>query len=73
MNHNRLNEQLVESNVMTDSFDLAAAEYERLDWRLGGKPPTERALGRQEGVNRRIRNEITDRLLEIADKEVKSE
>jgi len=54
-------------------FDVAGAERERLDWRLRGKQPTERALGIQEGLDRAVSDEIKTKLGEDALKSVEPE
>lgn len=43
-----------------DDFDVKAADRERLDWRLGGEQPTERALGRDESLQREINAEMSE-------------
>jgi hypothetical protein len=54
-------------------FDVKAAERERLDWKLGGEAPTERALGLQENLNRRVSDEIKEKLGENASKDMEPE
>lgn len=51
-----------------DVFDVAAAERERLAWRLGGEDPTERALGRDASLARE-NQEAVDRAREAAETE----
>lgn len=41
-------------------FDVEAANRERLEWRVGGKAPTERALGRDEDLARYHAKEVDD-------------
>jgi len=50
-------------------FDEHGAERERLEWRLGGKPPTERALGRQEALDREVKGKIKEGLGDAATKD----
>jgi hypothetical protein len=54
-------------------FDVSAAERERLDWKLGGEQPTERALGLQENLNRAVSDEIKAKLGENATKDAEPE
>lgn len=39
-------------------FDVAAADRERLAWRVGGEEPTKRALGRDEALARQNQEAI---------------
>ncbi len=45
-------------DLTADTFDIQAADDERLAWRLGGVTPTERALGRDEAKAREIAEEV---------------
>ena len=41
-------------------FDIEAASTERLNWRLGGEAPTERALGFDESMARTTAEQIAE-------------
>ncbi|MBP7837673.1 hypothetical protein KA021_03165 [Candidatus Saccharibacteria bacterium] len=55
---------LTPDDLPTDTFDVQAADDERLKWRLGGESPTERALGRHEAKVREIAEEVAFRQAE---------
>lgn len=54
-------------------FDIEAADRERLDARLGGKPWTERAAGRDEHLRRETRDKIKKGLGRAGSKDAEPE
>lgn len=53
---------MTETDPGNSHFDIERANKQRLDWRLGDEAPTERALGRDEGLKREVEGEVNEAL-----------